>query len=152
VTRHLAICYHADFFARLILDPEVDVIRTYETLVPIGTIQRCIQDKCDFHNYRYGNLKSYSWRINLDKKPKKENAVASVRERTIPIERPPLVGEVSANFCGRGASRSQHGGSLRPYSRFSGPEPLLVLPSSSSVVLTRLSEPRSRPTTSQKIW
>jgi hypothetical protein len=31
-------------------------------------------------------------------------------------------------------------------------EPLLFLPSSSSIVLTRLSGPRSRPTTSQKIW
>jgi hypothetical protein len=41
---------------------------------------------------------------------------------------------------------------LRPYSRFSRPEPLLFLPSSSSIVLTRLSGPRSRPTTSQKIW
>jgi hypothetical protein len=30
--------------------------------------------------------------------------------------------------------------------------PLLFLPSSSSIVLTRLSGPRSRPTTSQKIW
>jgi len=28
------------------------------------------------------------------------NAVALVRERTIPTERPPPVGEVSANFCG----------------------------------------------------
>jgi hypothetical protein len=28
------------------------------------------------------------------------NPVALVRERTIPTERPPLVGEVSANFCG----------------------------------------------------
>jgi hypothetical protein len=27
------------------------------------------------------------------------NSVALVREPTIPIERPPLVGEVSANFC-----------------------------------------------------
>jgi hypothetical protein len=26
--------------------------------------------------------------------------VALVRERTIPTEQPPLVGEVSANFCG----------------------------------------------------
>jgi len=26
--------------------------------------------------------------------------VALVRERTIPTERPPPVGEVSANFCG----------------------------------------------------
>jgi hypothetical protein len=35
----------------------------------------------------------------------------------------------------------QRDGSLRPYSRLSGPEPLLFLPSSSSVVLTRLSGP-----------
>jgi hypothetical protein len=32
-------------------------------------------------------------------KKKKLNAVAWVRERTILTERPPLVGEVSANFC-----------------------------------------------------
>jgi hypothetical protein len=30
----------------------------------------------------------------------KLNYVALVRERTIPTERPPLVGEVSANLCG----------------------------------------------------
>jgi hypothetical protein len=36
---------------------------------------------------------------------------------------------------------------LRPYSRFSRPEPLLFLPSSSSFVLTRLSGPHSRYTT-----
>jgi hypothetical protein len=35
----------------------------------------------------------------------------------------------------------------RPYSRLSRPEALLFLPSSSSVILTRLSGPRSRPTT-----
>jgi hypothetical protein len=28
------------------------------------------------------------------------NSVALVREQAIPTERPPLVGEVSANFCG----------------------------------------------------
>jgi len=28
------------------------------------------------------------------------NSVALVRERTIPTERPPPVGEVIANFCG----------------------------------------------------
>jgi hypothetical protein len=31
---------------------------------------------------------------------KKKTSVASIRERTIPTERPPLVGEVSVNFCG----------------------------------------------------
>jgi hypothetical protein len=30
----------------------------------------------------------------------KTNSVALVREQTIPIQRPPLVGEVSVNFCG----------------------------------------------------
>jgi hypothetical protein len=42
---------------------------------------------------------------------------------------------------------------LRQYSRFSRPEPLplLFLPSSSSVVLTRLSGPRCRPTTSGSV-
>jgi hypothetical protein len=40
--------------------------------------------------------------------------------------------------------------SLLPYSRLSRPEPLLFLLSSSSVVLTRLSWPRYRPTTSKK--
>jgi hypothetical protein len=30
----------------------------------------------------------------------KKNSVALVRERNIPTERPPPVGEVSANFCG----------------------------------------------------
>ena len=29
-----------------------------------------------------------------------KNSVALVRERTVPTERPPPVGEVSANFCG----------------------------------------------------
>jgi hypothetical protein len=70
-----------------------------------------------------------------------------VRERTVPTKRPPLVGEVNADFCGCG----QHDGSLRPYSRISRLRPLLFPSSSSSVVLARLSEPRSRPTTSQKI-
>jgi hypothetical protein len=30
-----------------------------------------------------------------------KNSVALVRERTIPTERPPLVGEVSGNLCGQ---------------------------------------------------
>jgi hypothetical protein len=32
--------------------------------------------------------------------PNKTNSVVWVRERTIPTERPPLVGEVSSNVCG----------------------------------------------------
>jgi hypothetical protein len=36
-----------------------------------------------------------------------------VRERTIPTERPPLVGEAIVNFCG--VPRGQRDGSHRPY-------------------------------------
>jgi hypothetical protein len=79
------------------------------------------------------------------------NSAAWVRERTIPTKRPPLV-EVSTNFCRWRVPLGQRDRSLWPYSRLSRPDPLLFLPSSSSVVLTRMSGPRSRPTTSQKIW
>jgi hypothetical protein len=49
----------------------------------------------------------------------KLNSVASVRERTIPTERPPLVSEVNANFCWWRVPHGQGDGSLQPYSRFS---------------------------------
>jgi hypothetical protein len=48
----------------------------------------------------------------------KENSVASVRKRTIPTERPPLVSEVSANFF---ADRVSHVVSVtNPYGRILG--------------------------------
>jgi hypothetical protein len=80
------------------------------------------------------------------------HSVALVCERTIPNEPPPLVGEVTANFYGQRVPCGQGDWSLRTYSWISRPEPLLYIPSSSSVVLTRLSGPRPRPTASQKIW
>jgi hypothetical protein len=46
-------------------------------------------------------------------KPKK-NSGASARQRTIPTERPPLVGEVNANFSGRRVSRGQRNKSPQP--------------------------------------
>jgi hypothetical protein len=61
-----------------------------------------------------------------------------------PTERPKLVGEVSTNLWGQKVPRGRRDGSLRAYSRFPRLEPLLFLSSSSSVVLTRLSGPRSR--------
>jgi hypothetical protein len=54
-----------------------------------------------------------------------KKSVAWVRERTIQTERLPLVGEVSANFCGVRVPHGQRDGSLWPYSRFSRQEPLL---------------------------
>jgi hypothetical protein len=56
------------------------------------------------------------------------NPVAWVREWTIPTERPPLVGEVSANFCEYKVPRDQRDRSLRPYSRLSRPETLRLCP------------------------
>jgi hypothetical protein len=64
----------------------------------------------------------------------------------------PLSAKLVPTFADRGVPRVHLGGSLRPYSRLSRPEPLLFLRNCSSVVLTRLSGPRSRTTTSQKIW
>jgi hypothetical protein len=55
----------------------------------------------------------------------KLNTMVWVRERTIPTERPPLVGEVIDNFCVYRVPRGQRDGSLLPYSRFSRQEPLL---------------------------
>jgi hypothetical protein len=79
----------------------------------------------------------------------KLNSVALVRERTIPTERPPPVGEVSANFCGsRGVTWSAQRVPTAVNLCFLDLEPLLFYSSSSSIDLTRLtrlSEPRSRP-------
>jgi hypothetical protein len=72
------------------------------------------------------------WFLNYSKLTKL-NSVVWVHERTIPTERPPLVGEVSANFCRQRVPHCQRDGPLRPYSRLSRLEPLLFLPSSSSV-------------------
>jgi hypothetical protein len=51
-------------------------------------------------NLIMGNSKNNSRHI--------KKSVALARERTIPTKRPPLVGEVSANFCGYMSSRGRH--------------------------------------------
>jgi hypothetical protein len=55
----------------------------------------------------------------------KKRPVAWVREWTVPTERPTIVGEVSANFRGYRVQCARRDGSLRPYYRFSRPDPLL---------------------------
>jgi hypothetical protein len=82
------------------------------------------------------------------------NSVVRVRKKTIPTERPQLVGEVRANVLRiEGATWSAWRiPTVVISARFSRPEPLFFLSSSSSIILMRLSGPRSRPTTSQKIW
>jgi hypothetical protein len=48
------------------------------------------------------------------KTKKKLNSVAVVRKRNIPTERPPLVGEVNANLCGKRVLRDQRNEFPRP--------------------------------------
>jgi hypothetical protein len=45
-------------------------------------------------------LISFLFSLRRGRKTKKLNSVLLVRKPMIPKERPPLVGEVSANFCG----------------------------------------------------
>jgi hypothetical protein len=52
-------------------------------------------------------LQILEWSLKL-------NSVAVVRKRTIPTERPPLVGEVSANFFGYRVMRGQQNEFPRP--------------------------------------
>jgi hypothetical protein len=63
-----------------------------------------------------------------------------------------LSAKLVPTFPDRVVLHSQRDESLRLYYRLSRPEPLLFHPISSSIVLTILSGPRSRTTTSQKIW
>ena len=55
-------------------------------------------------------------------------------------------------FADRGVSRGQRNGSPRPLISVFWTEAATFYSSSSSIDLTRLSGPRSRPTTTQKIW
>jgi hypothetical protein len=71
----------------------------------------------------------------------------SASELYRPSDRRLSVKLVPTFFCILRVPRGQRDESLRPYSWLSRPEPLLFLPSSTSVALTRLSGPRSRPTT-----
>jgi hypothetical protein len=83
---------------------------------------------------------------------KQTNSGALVRQRTVPTERPPLVGEVSGNFSWERVSRGQRNESPRPLISVFQTGAATFLSSNSSLILTSLSEPRSRPTSSQKIW
>jgi hypothetical protein len=86
--------------------------------------------------------------------PTKElNSVAFVRKRTIHTEGPPHVGEFIANIWEyRGVAWSAQQIPTAVNLDFLNQEPLLFHSIGSSVILTRLGGPRSRPTTSQNIW
>ena len=101
------------------------------------------------HSYEVFRLRS----THHHTKKTKLNSVALVREQTIPTERPPPVGEVSANFCGqRGVTWSAQRIPTAVLISVLQTGAATFYSSSSSIDLTRLSGPRYRPTTTQKIW
>jgi hypothetical protein len=82
----------------------------------------------------------------------KKNYGAVVRQRTIPTDRPPLVGEVTANFSGWRVSRGQRNESptvvnfgFLDRSRYYPFKYVLDYPHEAEWT-------RSKPTTSQTIW
>jgi hypothetical protein len=70
--------------------------------ITVATIVMLQQQQCTIVcivNLSVGYLTTLSAAM-LMKGRYKKNSLALVRKRTIPTERPPLVGEVSANVCG----------------------------------------------------
>jgi hypothetical protein len=98
------------------------------------------------HKCKYVIWGEHLWHLQVDGKYAKKNSMVWVRERTIPTERPPLVNEVIANFLRiEGATWSAWRIPTAVFSVFQTGA-AIFLSSSSSVALTRLSEPRSRHT------
>jgi hypothetical protein len=150
----LSVCYATWFpaYLKCYVDGKIDLLKveTYGW----GTTRRCMQPalnlwiKNTFMVTVKLSLLSYLWvtnyvlKIGRKKTPWSESASELYR----PSDRR-LSAKWLPTCADRGVPRGQRDWSLRPYSRFSRPEPLPFLSSSSSVVLTRLSGPRSRPTT-----
>jgi len=71
-----------------------------------GSLVQCLVKNCmngsivSVDMVKVGDMAVPSYTVNYTHAQTKLNSVVLVRKRTIPTERPPPVGEVSANFCG----------------------------------------------------
>jgi hypothetical protein len=84
-----------------------------------------LANKRGFKKYIYSTI-SVKLELKINHFSNQTNSVAWARDRTIPNELTPLVGEVSANFLRiEGCRVISAADALRPYSRFSSQEPLL---------------------------
>jgi hypothetical protein len=72
-----------------------------------------------WHSRLMWNIGNYLSDYTSASHSSRQNSTALVCKWTIPTKWPPLVSEVSANFCGQRVLRGQHNGSLRPYSLLS---------------------------------
>jgi hypothetical protein len=115
-------------------ETSVDFQRTTRRYIPENCIiiVQSTQKQKHLHNFSY-TLKKTPW------PPQPASELYRPSDRRVSAKLMPT-------FCGQRVPRGQRDESLRPYSRLSRPKPLLLLPSSSSVVLTRLSGSPSRPT------
>jgi hypothetical protein len=59
-------------------------------------------------------LRDWTWPFITLFKLNNYSSVAMVRERIIPTDGKPLVGEVSVNYCEKRVARGQRGGYLQP--------------------------------------
>jgi hypothetical protein len=91
------------------------------------------------------------WQFLLGYRQNQQNGQTPRPESANELYRPSerrLSENVMPKFADRGCRVVSAKGYLRPYCRFSRPELLPFLSSRSSILFTRLSRPRSRPTTS----
>jgi hypothetical protein len=82
----------------------------------------------------------------------KTSSVVLVSKRNIPMERFLRSTNLLLTFAGRGCCTDSATDPHGRYSRFSRPEPILLLSSSWSVILRREGGTRSRHTTSENMW
>jgi hypothetical protein len=87
---------HADFVLVILFSLKIEATCSFENRLTFALQHGFISQKIlHFRSYIADMQFLIVW-------TKKKNSVASVRKRTIPTERPPLVSEVSANFADRG--------------------------------------------------
>jgi hypothetical protein len=114
-------------------------------VVKLNSVEENIMLVCHLVNH----TPSLGWLIA--NKIKKTPWLYSSREEHRPSDRR-LSAKLVPTFEDKGMSRSQRDWSPTAVFLALYMEPLHFVSSSSSIVLTSLSGPRSRPTTSQKIW
>jgi hypothetical protein len=98
------------------------------------------------------NKQHFVWGGGIQTRKQHKTPWLSVRKWTIPTDWPPRPGKLVPTSAGKACCVDNARGPYDGYTQFYRPEPLLFLPSSFSIILTRLSGPRSTPTTSRKIW
>jgi hypothetical protein len=136
---------------------KVKNVLTLLSLAPYSKNNHCCVHECPPLKATMNQFKEVhtlipcSFQIHFNAKTERTLRHESASELYRPSDRH-LSAKLVPTIADRRVSRSQRGWFPTAVSRSSRPETLLFLSSSSSIVLTRLSGPRSRSTTCQKIW